>query len=305
MPRKQSARTEKPLSKTAISNEWKGTKVIRQGIGGPDSNWIPTSRFETTEFDDLDDYLDDDFNHEVHLARTKFDDNETNFSELEFFKTFYRLLTIVKANLAKPLAVERALEPYGIDYTRTLITYADRLEYPGLRESRALAHLREKVRKSDEEVKRLAGRVVYYTQDQLQELEFTRRKKEAELEAEIGFNATRNEPDAAKSKIKRHPDLTIDRAILLIDAIGGSRLKSADREKLAEVVAYLTGDSAESVRQRYSALNPENEGYKGYTEKGMKTLRRDMEILSYYFDLIGLRGELKELSEKLSIPLTK
>lgn len=104
------------------------------------------------------------------------------------------------------------------------------------------------------------------------------------------------------AKVKRHPDLTIDRAILFIDAIGGSRLKSADRNKLAEVVAFLTGDSVESVRQRYAALNPENETYKGNTESGVKALQNDLKLLSYYFDLIGLRGELKALSDKLGIP---
>ena len=112
-------------------------------------------------------------------------------------------------------------------------------------------------------------------------------------------------PEEEKKARKKRSDLTIDRAILLIDAIGGSRLKAADREKLAEVVAFLTGDDPESVRQRYSKLNPENGGYKGHTESGMKALLEDLRILSYYFDLIGLRGELNKLSDKLGIPLTK
>ncbi|MEO7675077.1 MAG: hypothetical protein ABIU09_13475 [Pyrinomonadaceae bacterium] len=132
------------------------------------------------------------------------------------------------------------------------------------------------------------------------------KEKKANIDAIKTSDATRTQdPDTQKAKIKRHPDLTIDRAILLIDAIGGSRLKSADREKLADVIAFLTGDAPESVRKRYSALNPENDKYKGSSERGVKALTHDMEILTHYFNLIGLRGELEKISDNLGIPLTR
>lgn len=203
-----------------------------------------------------------------------------------WYPDYYKsALEILKLDLEKD--IERAKERKEI---RAAITPAD-ISIDGV-------SVKEGLRKSFKKDSSTPG---FYTMDQIAELEFAKKKKRIKPQTKRGLSSNRQK----QPTVKRHPDFTIDRAILLINAIGGSRLLSADKTKLAEVFVFLTGEVFESVRKRYSALNPDTEKYKGNTERGTRTLTQDLGVVKTYLDLLGLPEEAKRLSDRMGIPLTK
>jgi hypothetical protein len=94
-------------------------------------------------------------------------------------------------------------------------------------------------------------------------------------------------------KIKRHKDLTIHRAILLMKHLA-PRLSGCDQDKVAEVIAFLTSFNAEGIRQGMSEV-------KGKFIKNPESYNEDVKKVSKYLNLIGLTNETENLKRNSGI----
>lgn len=123
------------------------------------------------------------------------------------------------------------------------------------------------------------------------ELEMLRELKALELEKERLERTLPLEERQAQSKggIKKHKDLTIDRAILLMKHLA-PRLIGCDQNKVAEIIAFLIGRDSEAVRQRFSKLkNKFLDQPEAYND--------DVKIVCEYLNLIGLTNEAERLKK--------
>lgn len=104
-------------------------------------------------------------------------------------------------------------------------------------------------------------------------------------------NVTNDEYDPAKR------GLTIDRAIMLIYAMGGSRIKGLDKGKVATAISYLTGYSVKQFIKRFSAVLPDAEGgikkFNDQTKAYNEDVRKVCEILLE----MGLTNEADNLRQ--------
>lgn len=93
--------------------------------------------------------------------------------------------------------------------------------------------------------------------------------------------------------IKKHKDLTIDRAILLMKHLA-PRLTGCDQNKVAKMIAFLTGFDFEATRQGYSKI-------KNKFINTPKAYNDDVKIVCKYLDLIGLTDEAKKLKAESGV----
>ena len=192
---------------------------------------IPTSRFELTEFDDPNDYLSDPFNYDMYQSERyicegyyPLDDGEL----LRMFQGFYKSLVFVKANLNKPLLVEKQLAWYGNSMIKRLSQYADLLaeDYgkTALRDSLAMAHLREMQRQSDAEL----------------------RQRVSDLYNCLDSTATESTP---KKVVKaRRRDVPANRIGLFFFYLFEATGSNGTREDKAKVVSVLTNFSESTIK---------------------------------------------------------
>lgn len=89
--------------------------------------------------------------------------------------------------------------------------------------------------------------------------------------------------------------LTTDRAIMLLYAIGGSRIKGLEKTNVAKALAYLTGIKESEFVKKFSHVLP-------HEEKGIKKLNnqtvaynKDVEIVSRILSEMGLGNEAEKL----------
>lgn len=92
-----------------------------------------------------------------------------------------------------------------------------------------------------------------------------------------------------KTKIKKHKDLTAHRAILLMKHLA-PRLKGCDQNKVAEVIAFLTGLESEGIRQGFSEV-------KNKFLNHPKAYNEDVKIVCGYLNLIGLTNEVENIKK--------
>lgn len=128
---------------------------------------IPVSRFEEVEFDDIDEYLADEINYRIYAwLRQHFD----SINPVAFFKRYYSTLTFVKANLDRPIAVEKKIkEEWDFQSVyfllKGLALYSeylfDRFNDPRMFQSAALKHIRQLSREVDEDIE---AEVILYQQ---------------------------------------------------------------------------------------------------------------------------------------------
>lgn len=95
--------------------------------------------------------------------------------------------------------------------------------------------------------------------------------------------------DSRQEKTLKHKDLTIHRAILLMKHLA-PRLSGADQNKVAEVVAFLTGLDRESIRQGYSEI-------KNKFFNKPEAYNKDVKIVCKYLNLVGLTNEAEKLKK--------
>lgn len=109
------------------------------------------------------------------------------------------------------------------------------------------------------------------------------------------------DPDAERVIRKGNGErkLTIERAMLLIYALGSSRVKGLDQKKMSHLIAYLIENEggAKQVEKRFSKIfpskRPEDEGK--IKKAGTGAWERDIETVCYYLDLVGLPDESEKL----------
>ncbi len=124
------------------------------------------------------------------------------------------------------------------------------------------------------------------------------RKETAYEVQEISSEDTEN----VKRKSIGEKKLTIDRAMLLIYALGGSRVKGLDQNKMSHLIAFLIENrgGAKQIEKRFSEIfpsrKPEAEGK--IKKAGTRAWEEDIETVCYYLDLVGLAGESEKLKER-------
>ncbi len=118
--------------------------------------------------------------------------------------------------------------------------------------------------------------------------------KKCDLELEMlrelkALEGGKENQTASKDEIKKHKDLTIDRAILLMKHLA-PRLTGCDQNKVADVIAFLIGRDSEAVRQRFSKI-------KSKFLNQPEAYNDDVKIVCEYLNLIGLTNEVEKLKK--------
>jgi hypothetical protein len=153
----------------------------------------------------------------------------------------------------------------------------------------------------------------WYTQDQLQELEFTRRKKEAELEAERDFRAKQEnigqnpriaDSGTAKGKTKANKDqgeLTTEQAAIFFHyffEIAGTSPDLAASKKI-DVIHSVTRWSRNSI----SNIIYDKKGggiFRKANGDDYTTFEADMGVVKSLFQKLGLRDVVQKIDDDIS-----
>jgi hypothetical protein len=101
------------------------------------------------------------------------------------------------------------------------------------------------------------------------------------------FVKAESEAIELEAKAKKHKDLTIDRAILLMKHLA-PRLTGCDKNKVADVISFLTGFDSEAIRQGFSEI-------KNKFANKPNAYNKDVKIVCEYLNLIGLTNEAEKL----------
>ncbi len=119
-------------------------------------------------------------------------------------------------------------------------------------------------------------------------LEITKLQEIARLEASA--NSSKPKQDEPNHNIKRHKDLTLDRATLLMNYLFTFAKVNCHNTKKAEVISFLTGYSENTVGDKLSALHSK-------ADENFTAYEKDMKIIRKYFEKIGL-SEIVELIDR-------
>jgi hypothetical protein len=92
-------------------------------------------------------------------------------------------------------------------------------------------------------------------------------------------------------EVGKHRDLTLDRAIFLLNRLIPFFL-DCDATKKAEFIHFLTGFDYETARQRFSSINKKD------AEKP-QAFEKDMEIVCKYLEVLGLTDITREIKNDL------
>lgn len=90
------------------------------------------------------------------------------------------------------------------------------------------------------------------------------------------------------------PLLTVDQFIMLIFAIGGSRLKGLDKKKVANGLSALTGNATTSFVNRFAEILSNDAGVKKFTTKP-DIYNNDVEKVCRILENMGLTDEVQKL----------
>lgn len=97
------------------------------------------------------------------------------------------------------------------------------------------------------------------------------------------------------------PCLTIDQFIMLMFAIGGSRLKGLDKNKVAQGLSSLTGNSVKGFIKGFSRVLPtDNYGIKKFTNN-TDAYNKDVERVCNILTEMGLTDEVNKLKENSNL----
>lgn len=115
------------------------------------------------------------------------------------------------------------------------------------------------------------------------ELEINKRKELLKLE---GIQT------APKDNVKKHKDLTLDRATLALNYLLTHAKANCHNTEKAKFISFLTGYSEKQIAQKLSKLHKkEDENYIAY--------QRDLKIISQYFAKLGLTNITSQIENDL------
>lgn len=298
-----------------MSNKRSADQSAASKLTIPEQGEFPKSIFETTEFDVLDDYLGDPFNHSVYirLRKTlnggKYDHWVDNYS-LELFRRFYRALSFVKANLDKPLVVEKKMREIGentftLKIFALLISYDESLNNPAMRESRALAHLKYLREQSIEKL--IRSRTPTETISSLWHVE-------PEILRDTLANETKNAHDqntqvpsqkvtsnASESgcptcgKAEKYPDRNLERTVLFLSVVFEELGIKAETKQQIDAARIITGYSGNTIKplmhKNGTNVSKEIENPSAY--------KKDFEFVSDLFRKLQREDLAKKVEDKV------
>ena len=96
------------------------------------------------------------------------------------------------------------------------------------------------------------------------------------------------------------PQLTIDQFIMLMFAIGGSRLKGLDRKMIAEGLSALTGNASSGYKNHFSQVLEGEEGIKKFNTRP-ELYNRDVTKVCDILTKMGLTDEVTKLKANSGI----
>lgn len=98
----------------------------------------------------------------------------------------------------------------------------------------------------------------------------------------------------SKESLKKHKDLTLDRATLFLNYLFTFARANCHNTKKAEVISFLTGYSKNTIGDKLSSLHSKaDENYLSY--------KKDMEVISQYFESLGLPEIVEMINRDLHI----
>lgn len=118
---------------------------------------------------------------------------------------------------------------------------------------------------------------------------------------ENAVTGTKDEYDPAeRDELIGKPRLTVDQFIMVMFAIGGSRLKGLDKKKVAEGLSALTGDSVDHIANRFGQVLPKDDGIQKFNSKP-DVYNRDVEKVCHILTTMGLTDEASKLKQSSGV----
>jgi len=103
---------------------------------------------------------------------------------------------------------------------------------------------------------------------------------------------------ASITDVKKHKDLTLDRAVLLVDYIFKAAKVNCKNTQKAKVISFLTGYSENTIVQSFSRIEKEKLEIEDESEISDK-FYNDMKIVRDYVEKIGLAEAVKIIDKDL------
>jgi hypothetical protein len=98
----------------------------------------------------------------------------------------------------------------------------------------------------------------------------------------------------SKESLKKHKDLTLDRAALFLNYLFKGAGANCHNTKKAEAISFLTGYSKNTVGDKLSSLHSK-------ADENFLNYKKDMEIIRKYFESLGLSEIVEMINRDLNI----
>lgn len=284
------------------------------------------------EIEELDGYLQYEFNHDVYEELTDKDDDYFGlFEPLEFFRLFYDQVAFIEEHKAKPLFVSRNLQKLNLSdeqlyiICEKLINYFD--DEKGSDEAlnvccREISKIKNKLNVFDDEdeseetdpydfdavlehLKSLPtyGEKIAYLVKQKYEYDQKfggsswsnpsfTRSCRLEIEKLEKLAKLQSASQPKATEAGKHQDLTLDRATLFMNYLLAFSKANCHNTKKAEVISFLTGYSKNTIGDKLSALHSK-------ADDNFVAYEKDMKIVRKYFESLGLSEIVKMIDRDL------
>ncbi len=176
---------------------------------------------------------------------------------------------------SRPLRFDEILE-----YTKTLSTDEEKIKY--------LIIEKTKYEQSSEWIKKRSGLAV----GEQCELEINKLKRIAELEANKDVSIVNT--DKSNAQLKKHHDLTLDRAVLAISYLLDELSVKCKLSKKKEFMDFITPYSPNTIKTKLENLHDKQ-------ERNFIEYEKDLEVISKYFENLGLAKIVEKIKKDLEI----
>lgn len=308
-------------------------------IGAKNINDMEKKKYTDKELKELDNYLQDKFNHTIYTELTK-TDYAGLFEPLDFFRLFYSQIAFIEENKAQPSnAVQKLVDLNLSDKQKYIVLdylivyFADKANKDSdIRICcRKMEHIIEELEEKleNEKAKEKTGieakdefqellkrlktirtykdKIAYLIKEKIQyeqnqsgldkniENEKTFAEKcDLEIKKLTDLKSLEQNEVVSKESLKKHKDLTLDRATLFLNYLFTFAKANCHNTKKAEVISFLTGYSKNTIGDKLSSLHSKaDENYLNY--------KKDMEIVSKYFQNLGLSEIVEMINRDLHI----
>lgn len=116
----------------------------------------------------------------------------------------------------------------------------------------------------------------------------------------VGRGTQDNPPPTEGEELISKPLLTVDQFIMLMYAIGGSRLKGLDKKRVAVGLSALTGNVVSQFINRFSQVLSNDDGIKKFTINP-DAYNKDVEKVCSILTEMGLTDEVSKLKENSGV----